>query len=316
MDTSDHSGAKGQMEKDSNSKGSPRVFDLRPGMGLRIVDFRPRETVDGTFESANPMLRFYFHIAASGYWELRSPYSNTPESKVPHTDRFSMVFFYPELEGTMHWPADRRQFHVSIQIAPSLLNSYLGAGIHDFPKNLRDISEGCSNKGFTHAGPVSQIMNMAIGQLLDCPYTGSMERLYIESKAIELITHKLAQIQSLDVPTSARLKLRPDEVERIRRAGEILSRDLEDPPKLLDLAHSVGTNHSALNKGFREIYGATVFGYLRQMRLQEAKRLLEEKGMNVTETALTVGYGSIPSFSRAFSDFFGRSPATCLKKKQ
>jgi len=111
-----------------NICGQPsRTFDLRPGMDLRIADFSPCETVDRTFESTNPVLRFYFHIAASGYWELRSPYGNTPESKIPHRDRFSMIFFYPELEGKMHWPADGRQFHISITISPPLLNSYLGA---------------------------------------------------------------------------------------------------------------------------------------------------------------------------------------------
>jgi AraC family transcriptional regulator, transcriptional activator of the genes for pyochelin and ferripyochelin receptors len=303
------------METESPSREPARIIHLRQGMGLRIADFSPSETVDATFESANPMLRFYFHIVASGYWELRSRYGNTSETKIPHRDRFSLAFFYPELEGKMHWPADGRQSHVSITITPPLLESYLGACVEGFPETLRAISEGCSDKGFAHDGPLSPHMDLAIRQLLDCPYTGAMKQLYMESKAIELIAHKLAQIQSLDRPTPASLKLHPDEVERIRRAGEILGRDLESPPKLLDLARAVGTNHSALNRGFRAIYGATVFGLLRQMRLQEAKRLLEEEGANVTETALTVGYSSIPSFSKAFSEFFGQNPATCLKKK-
>jgi AraC family transcriptional regulator, transcriptional activator of the genes for pyochelin and ferripyochelin receptors len=304
------------METVSTFRGSARIVNLRPGMVLRIADFSPYETLDRTFESANPMLRFYFYVAASGYWELRSPFINASENKVPHSDRFSMVCFYPEMEGRMHWPADGRQFHVSVKIAPPLLQSYLGAGFEGFPRAFRAISEGRSDKGFAHDGPLSQRMDLAIRQLLDCPYTGAMRQLYMESKVIELIAHKLAQIQSPDLATSTSLKLRPDEIERIRRAGDILSRDLESPPKLLDLAHSVGTNHSDLNRGFREIYGATVFGYLRQMRLQEAKRLLEEKGMNVTQTALSVGYNSIPSFSKAFSQFFGQNPAICLKKKR
>ena len=62
------------------------------------------------------------------------------------------------------------------------------------------------------------------------------------------------------------------------------------------------------------MYGATVFGYLRKMRLEEARRLLEKGDMNVTEAALAVGYNSISSFSRAFSAHFGSKPLSFVKK--
>jgi AraC-like DNA-binding protein len=160
------------------------------------------------------------------------------------------------------------------------------------------------------------MMNTTIQQMLANPYAGVMQQLYMESKAIELITHKLAQIVLPDTHKPALLTLHPGEVERVRHAKEILSRDLECPPKLSDLAHAVETNHCALNKGFRTVFGSTVFGHLRQMRLMEAKRLLEDEHMNVTEAALTVGYNSVPSFSSAFLGFFGENPAACIKKKR
>jgi AraC-like DNA-binding protein len=75
----------------------------------------------------------------------------------------------------------------------------------------------------------------------------------------------------------------------------------------------VGLTHTKLNRGFREIYGTTVFGYLHQIRLEQAKLLLEEQRMNVTEVALTVGYNSLPSFSTAFSKHFGLKPIMCIK---
>jgi AraC-like DNA-binding protein len=285
-------------------------------MNLHIADFKPREAVEGRFESTSPVLRFHFHVAASGYWELLSPYRNASETTIKHCDLFSTVLFYPELEGKMFLPAERRQFHVSISVTPANLKAYLGDSLEQFPEDFQDISEGCDNKGFYHSGSLSHIMNAAIQQLLESPYTGVMQQLYMESKAIDLITHKLAQIASPDTKNPAPLKLHPDDIERVHYAEEILGRDLECPPNLSDLAHAVGTNHCALNKGFREVFGATVFSHLRQMRLTEAKRLLVEEAMNVTEAALTVGYSSMPSFSRAFSEFFGQNPAMCLKKNR
>jgi AraC family transcriptional regulator, transcriptional activator of the genes for pyochelin and ferripyochelin receptors len=304
------------MKEAPNSSGLRQTFSLRPGLNVNAADFKPSETTENRFQSTSPVLRFYFHIAGSGYWELQSPHGRTAENRITHCDRFSTALFYPELEGKMHLPAECRQFHLSIHISPTLLNSYLGDDCENFPEELRAISEGCERRDFAHSGPLSQIMDAAVHQLLHSPYTGAMKRLYMESKAIELIAHKLAQIVSPNSSAQTPLKLRSDDIDRIRYAEEILCRDLERPPKLFDLARTVGTNHCDLNKGFREVFGVTVFGHLRQMRLINAKRLLEEEGMNVTEAALTVGYNSMSSFSRAFSEFFGQSPATCSKKRR
>ncbi len=228
-------------------------------------------------------------------------------------DGFSSVIYYPEMEGKMFLPVNRRQFHLSIYLRPSMLNSYLGGCLDQLPKALIDISQGCIEKGFSHESPLSKMMHRSIQHLLDCPYTGPMKQLYMENKAIELIVHKLAQTITSDDKQDALPKMVLQETERIHRAGEILCRNLETPPSLFDLAHAVGTNHGRLNRGFRELYGTTVFGYLRQRRLIEARRLMEIEAASVTEAALSVGYSSISSFSKAFCAYFGMRPVACRR---
>lgn len=196
------------------------------------------------------------------------------------------------------------------------MKSYLGPGIEQLPDELRDISEGCRRRGFFHRGPMSGMMHTAIDQLVHCPFTGPARRLYMESRIIELIAHKIAQLHPAgDAPSGPGSALHPQDIAQIRRARDILCSDLENPPKLIELARSAGLNHGKLNLGFRQIFGTTVFGYLRQARLQESKRLLETGDMNVTEVALSVGYNSLPSFSRAFTECFGMPPVECLKSR-
>jgi AraC-like DNA-binding protein len=137
-----------------------------------------------------------------------------------------------------------------------------------------------------------------------------MEALYLEAKAMELVVLKLAQTVYEDDAENRSPKLDPRETDRLWHAREILCQDLENPPTLSELAHAVGTNHCRLNAGFRQLYGTTVFDYLRQKRLGEARRLIQEDGANVTEAALKVGYNSISSFSKAFNDHFGQPPIT------
>jgi AraC family transcriptional regulator, transcriptional activator of the genes for pyochelin and ferripyochelin receptors len=304
-----------RLKKSARREGSLQSFRFDSGMHLHIADFSPSETIVERFGSGDLTLRFYFHILASGHWELQSPYRSTSQDKLIRSNSFSSVIFYPEMEGKMCLPVDRRQFHLSIYISPSMLNTYFGGRLDQFPKALIDISQGCVEIGFSHESPFSKMMNQAIQHLLDCPYTGPMKELYMENKAIELIVHKLAQTITTNDKRETPLKIELHETDRIHHARDLLCQDLENPPRLSDLAHAVGTNHCRLNYGFRELYGTTVFGYLRQRRLTEAKRLVEEDGMNVTEAALSVGYNSISSFSKAFSEYFGMQPMMCRKRK-
>jgi AraC family transcriptional activator of pyochelin receptor len=303
------------MTKKDPGKDRMQTFNLIPGMHLHIADFKPPETIEQKFETTNPVLRFYFYTSVCGYWELHSPYRSGSQNRITYTEQLSSVFFYPELEGKIYLPAECRQSHLSIYITQDLLNNYLGDYFAHLPKTLRDISEGCMDKGFYHSGPLPRIMDMAIDHLMACPYTGPARRLFMESKVIELIAHKIAQICSTDTTTPLRVDMHSRDMERIRHAREILCSDLENPPKLHDLARSVGINHGKLNIGFRNMYGTTVFGYLRRMRLLEAKRLIDQGDMNVTEVALSVGYNSLPSFSKAFTEYFGIPPMQCLKKR-
>lgn len=58
---------------------------------------------------------------------------------------------------------------------------------------------------------------------------------------------------------------------------------------------------------FQRIYGITPRQYLRQLRIQRAKALLQQ-GQSVTTVCLSVGYSSLPSFSRIFKQGTGHAP--------
>jgi AraC family transcriptional activator of pyochelin receptor len=295
--------------------GSMQSFQIASELNLHIADFVSSEAIEQRFETSTPVLRFYFHLFGSGYWELRSPYHTRSQGRVNQADRISSLLFYPQMEGRMHLPMECRQFHLSLSITPSRLNTYMGGRPEAFPEALRAISEGRLDRDYAHTGPISRMMHQAVRNLLDCPYTGPMKTLYLETKAAELIVHKLAQTVCEDNGGDRPLKLDRHETDRLWHAREILCRDLENPPGLFDLAHAVGTNHCRLNTGFRELYGTTVFNYLRQKRLIEARRLIEEEDMNVTQAALRVGYNSISSFSKAFSEHFGLPPVKLRKRR-
>lgn len=157
-------------------------------------------------------------------------------------------------------------------------------------------------------------MQVALWQILDCPYHGSIKYLYLESKVLELLTLWLAQVFSIYDSTTPPQPTLSDEIERIYLAKDILIQQLDNPPSLVDLAHKVGLNDCTLKRQFRQVFGTTVFGYLYHYRMEQAQILLMEKRLPISEIAHTVGYNSPCTFSTAFRRKFGVSPKVMQKQ--
>jgi AraC-like DNA-binding protein len=154
-------------------------------------------------------------------------------------------------------------------------------------------------------------MHTALQQLVQAPYRGMMQRLFLESKVLELLALQLMQIQEADSTLSVRIK--PSEIEQVHQAKEILLSNLLQPPTILDLAKQVGLHHMKLKKGFRQVFGTTVFGYLSNYRMELARQLLHEGQLSVTAIAETVGYANQGHFAAAFRRKFGVTPSACRR---
>jgi AraC-like DNA-binding protein len=76
---------------------------------------------------------------------------------------------------------------------------------------------------------------------------------------------------------------------------------------LQELARQVGINEFKLKNGFKELFQTTVFGYLSDVKLQNAKQQLLE-GVPIKSVAEALGYSSVQHFGNAFRKKFGVSP--------
>ena len=190
------------------------------------------------------------------------------------------------------------------------MNTLLEGQFDQMSADLRGIVDGSSENYYKRIGTMTASIQMAIHQILNCPYHGSIKRIYLESKALELISHQLAQWAFAEYKSKMSFPLRPDDIERIHDAKGVLVRNMEKPPSLLELAMQVGLNDTKLKRGFRRIFGTIVFGYLQLKRLEQTRGLLEERNMNVTEVAATVGYSSLSHFAKVFKQHFGAKQAS------
>jgi AraC-like DNA-binding protein len=96
----------------------------------------------------------------------------------------------------------------------------------------------------------------------------------------------------------------------IARAIGHIRGDIRSSIAIPDLARRVGMSASSFHKYFKTITSTTPLQYQKELRLLEARRLLETGGASVTTVAYEVGYESTSQFSREYARKFGvpRSP--------
>lgn len=176
------------------------------------------------------------------------------------------------------------------------------------PQELQALTNGEFPSSFYRQGTITPEMRVILYQILQCPYQGGIKQMYLEGKVLELTALQFAQFVEDDPACQHSARLRLDEIDRLHHAREILTNQLNHPPSILSLARQVGLNDFKLKQGFHQIFGTTVFGYLRDYRLEQARLLLIEGQLSVQQVARAIGYTHSGYFAKAFKQKFGISP--------
>jgi AraC-like DNA-binding protein len=205
------------------------------------------------------------------------------------------------------------QFHqqsttsVSMHIEPELVMDFCGEDDRDLNVHWDKLFRTEEQPYFVVSSSITPKMQITLQQILNCPYQGAIARMYLEGKVWELMALQLAQIRE-NGEQQNQYFLKSADRDRLERARQILGDRLDNPPSLSNLAQEIGLNECALKRGFRQLFGTTVFGYLYQQRMEYAKQLLQQRELNVSQVAKKVGYSSQSRFATAFRKKFGINP--------
>ncbi len=94
----------------------------------------------------------------------------------------------------------------------------------------------------------------------------------------------------------------------VAKAIAWLRRHYMQPLRIADLADQVGMSESSLHHHFKAITRLTPMQYQKQLRLHEARRLIQIERRNIGSAGYAVGYQSRSQFSREYSRLYGVSP--------
>ena len=133
-----------------------------------------------------------------------------------------------------------------------------------------------------------------------------------ESSEAVAVSVLLALLPQLSASQSSNTYKSTDYVERAMRYMQI---NYVHRISLAKIASEVHITEKYMYRLFVERLGITPRQYLLGVRMKKAHELLSGSDLSVKEVAASVGYSSIPSFSRAFAEHFGTPPSAVKQKK-
>jgi AraC family transcriptional regulator len=167
---------------------------------------------------------------------------------------------------------------------------------------------------FTKIVPLCGRSRLILESLLSHHYEGSLENIFVNSQVQALLLYSLECLLEEKEEGVFACKFLSNEADRekIAKAREILLEHIGQPLTIKELSRKVAMNECYLKKGFKELFGTTIFDFYQGQRMEHARYLLYEKGLSVTEVSLLLGYSSISHFSTAFKKHTGLKPCDLL----
>ncbi len=98
-------------------------------------------------------------------------------------------------------------------------------------------------------------------------------------------------------------------LQQVNRAIDWIKRNYREPFSVEAAAAEARMSASALHLHFKAVTTLTPLQYQKQLRLQEARRLILTQALDAAATAFAVGYESPSQFSREYRRLFGAPPA-------
>jgi AraC-like DNA-binding protein len=223
------------------------------------------------------------------------------------------VWRQPKGTDMREWTApSAHERMVSISARPEfLLEHFLPSG--DVPPRLRAFVSASGGQIDYCQMPLTAQMMEITAKLIDNPYRGNLYLAYVEALTLELLCAAIGNFWSL--PERPTEEYSERELRALNAARQLLMEQLAPPPTLPKIARAIGMAEKALTRGFKTVYGETLFDFSLRCRMQHALTLLRDQHCSVDEVSEATGYSHPTSFATAFRRHFGMRPIDCKRLK-
>lgn len=249
-----------------------------------------------------PFMKMHFEIEGSS--KYRPQNVNSPAVDIP-SGHYNF-FFLPKVKGSLTYDCSKRKT-VEINFNKRFLKRVFGSSLMDASADY-----GLALKNNTpflmweQSKPITPHLLIIIQEIINCTFEGSIKKIYLESKVIEILTILFNDIKNRKPIDN---EIAQDEYLKIIEAESILRKNLKNPPTIPELSILTGLNQHKLKYNFKQVYRKPIFTYVTDLRMEKAIQLIAKQGYTISEAAYEIGYKNPQHFTAAFKRKYNYLPS-------
>lgn len=290
------------METKNDDKSSFEESVLDSGFTVLRIKNDLQEAVKENYPVNQDFIQFHFCLKGQMNFVF-----NEGNYSFPVNEDHSMLLFNPLKPLPIEVELAPNTWLVSVLISIAKFHSLFSSDAD----HISFLTPENSTKKYYDNLPFTSSIAVVLSQILQAKVHDSMKSLYFKGKVYELLS---LYFNKNEDPSLEQCPFLVDEenVRKIRMAKDIILERMSDPPSLENLATEIGLSLKKLKEGFKQLYGDTVFAYLLDHKMEEARRMLDSQKFNVNEVGLKLGYSTASHFIAAFKKKYGTTPKKYL----
>lgn len=290
--------------EENNAKSSLKTIALEDGFAVMYLqnETLKKQQIEKRVDSS--FIQFHFCVKGHATFVF-----NDGRYTLPLLDEKSLLLYNPQRELPINISVAPKSWVVSFLVSIKKFHTLFS----EEASYVEFLMDDNTDKKYYQDGSISPSMAVVLSQILNFNLNPSIKHIYLKGKLYELIALYFNRPDEVDVEQCPFLA-DEDNLRKIRKAKEIIIKNMAEPPSLQELSDEIGLSLKKLKEGFKEVYGDTVFGFLLDYKMEYARKLLETGSHNVNEVGLKVGYSTSSHFIAAFKKKFGTTPKKYLMR--
>jgi AraC-like DNA-binding protein len=248
------------------------------------------------------LIQFHFNVKGKGKFVF-----NKGNYALDLNEEKSLLFYNPQKELPIHLEIAPKSWIISVFVSIKKFHTLFSSEAEHIPFLSKENSE----KKYYGEEDISPAMAIVLNQIFHYNQNTSVKNLYLKGKGYELLSLYFNRNEDPNAENCPFL-IDEENVLKIKKAKEIIISNMAEPPGLQELADLVGLNIKKLKTGFKQIYGASVYSFLFDYKMETARKMLDSGSYNVNEVGLQIGYSTSSHFIAAFKKKFGTTPKKYL----
>ncbi|RYM35794.1 AraC family transcriptional regulator [Brumimicrobium glaciale] len=291
--------------------GQIRGVNFDNGLGIITYDCQFYEDIriKFTVDEVHPIKYLY-----SAQGSIKHSFAN--ESEVHKIDQFKCAIVASEksIGHILTFAKNENHKILSLEIDREKFSKNAKCEINSLGSKLKALfKDTLAEKTFYHEGFYGLEFKDIFTEILKYEDKMLIRKYHMESIALRIFVNQIIQYEDDLSGEDKSSIIRVNELNKVDELNKYIQLNLDKDLTILSLSQQSGLNPNKLQFAFKHMFKATVNEYVTHHRLEESKRLLQNKNLNISEVLGKVGFESNSYFSKIFKREFDMSPSEYRK---